>query len=132
MSYSYQPVLTEFDITNNGHAISGNLAGQGYGGITYENAFYDLMNINFHALSEHTFRGMHKPVEIHLVHKKSDSDALLVVAVPVESPTPIGSGGSGLANKQQATFLQRSNRTIAPAVARAVQGEVFGAASSVI
>jgi len=131
LSYSYQIVNQEFEIGNNGHSISGQLAGKGYGGITYENAFYNLMNINFHSLSEHTFRGMHKPLEIHLVHKKSDSDALLVVAVPVESPTPIGSGGSGLANKGK--FLQmRSNRTEDPAVARAVHGEVFGAASSVI
>merc|ERR1719265_1908355 len=125
LSYSYQEVKTEFDLSNNGHAISGNLAGQGYGGITYENAFYNLMNINFHALSEHTFRGMHKPAEIHLVHKKSDSDALLVVAIPVESPTPIGGVGGGMANKP--AFLQRSNRSAAPVVARAVQGEVFGA-----
>jgi len=122
MSYSYQTVLTEFDITNNGHAISGNLAGQGYGGITYENAFYNLMNINFHALSEHTFRGMHKPLEIHLVHKRSDSDALLVVAIPVESPTPIGGPGGGLANKPQ--FLQRSNRSLARQPV--AHGEVFG------
>lgn len=129
LSYSYQEVKSEFDIGNNGHSISGQLAGKGYGGITYDNAFYNLMNINFHSLSEHTFRGMHKPIEIHLVHKRSDSDALLVVAVPVESPTPIGGSGGGLANK---VFLQRSNRTVAPVVAHEVHGEVFGGATSII
>merc|ERR1719321_1176462 len=80
------------------------------------------MNINFHAVSEHTFRGMHKPLEIHLVHKRSDSDALLVVAIPVESPTPIGGPGGGLANKPQ--FLQRSNRSLARQPV--AHGEVFG------
>merc|ERR1719456_980384 len=76
-----------FDIMNNGHALTANLAGQGYGGVTYDNAFYQLMNINLHAQSEHTFRGLHKPVELHMVHKKSDSDALLVVAVPLDAAT---------------------------------------------
>merc|ERR1719316_1394862 len=137
LQYTYQMVKSGFEILNNGHTIAANLAGKGYGGITYENAFYNLMNINFHSLSEHTFRGMHKPLEIHLVHKKSDSDALLVVAVPVESPTPIGGQGGGLANKGPApagAFLQRSNRSFgaAPAPALAVHEETFGAASSVI
>ena len=27
--------------------------------ITYENAWYNLMNINIHAESEHTFKGLH-------------------------------------------------------------------------
>merc|ERR1719321_990224 len=80
------------------------------------------MNINFHALGEHTFRGGHKSLEMHLVHKRSDSDALLVVAIPVESPTPIGGPGGGLANKPQ--FLQRSNRSLARQPV--AQGETFG------
>jgi carbonic anhydrase len=130
LSYQYQTVKGEFDIQSNGHSISASLAGQGYGGVTYENAFWNLMNINFHALSEHTFRGMHKPIEIHLVHKRSDSDALLVVAVPVESPTPIGGVGGGIGNKGGGVFLERSNSS-APVVARAVQGETFGAGSYV-
>jgi carbonic anhydrase len=124
LSYSYGMVKEEFDIGNNGHSISGQLAGKGYGGITYENAFYNLMNINFHAVSEHTFRGMHKPLEIHLVHKKSDSDALLVVAVPVEAPTPIGKEHAGTVSIQNAGgFLQRSNRSWASAPAPAAAGQ---------
>lgn len=104
LSYSYKVVKLEFDIANNGKYLSGNMAGKGVGGVTYDNAHYELMSINFHSLSEHTFRGMHTPVEIQLVHKHPTGDSLVTVAIPVESPTPItGYGG----------FLQRSNRSAA-------------------
>lgn len=86
LSYSYQSIQSSFEVANNGHSISADLMGLGYGGITYENSWYNLMNINFHAVSEHTFMGQHLPLEMHFVHKKYDSDALLVVAVPFNVP----------------------------------------------
>jgi len=89
LSFMYQHVSTSFEIANNGHTYSADVAGMGYGGITYENAWYNLMNINIHAVSEHTFMSQHKPLEIHLVHKKFDSDALLIVAVPLDGSTPM-------------------------------------------
>lgn len=88
LSYMYQKVSSSFELSNNGHTYSADLAGMGYGGITYENTWYNLMNINIHARSEHTFMTMAKPLEIHLVHKRFDSDALLVVAIPVDSANP--------------------------------------------
>ncbi len=90
LSYSYQSIQSSFEVANNGHSISADLMGLGYGGITYENSWYNLMNINFHAVSEHTFMGQHLPLEMHLVHKKYDSDALLVVAVPFNVPGAFG------------------------------------------
>jgi carbonic anhydrase len=86
--YSYQRVATSFEMSNNGHTFSIDLGGMGFGGITYDNAWYNLLNVNVHAVSEHTFDGVHHPVEIHLVHKKYDSDALLIVAIPVTSEKP--------------------------------------------
>jgi hypothetical protein len=42
------------------------------------------MNINAHSLSEHTWAGAQKPLELHLVHKSSVSDEILIVAIPFE------------------------------------------------
>lgn len=87
-SYKYLGASTPFEIANNGHTLFADFAGLGYGGITYDNVWYDLLNINVHAKSEHTVRGRHTPIELHLVHKRYDSDALLIVAIPVNCTSP--------------------------------------------
>lgn len=84
-TYGYQPISSPFQLKNNGHAYSAELAGLGIGGITYENAWYDLLTINVHAESEHTFAGRHTPLELHLVHKRYDGHAVLIVAIPIDS-----------------------------------------------
>jgi len=89
-AYKYNPIVSPFEIMNNGHAFSADFSGEGYGGITYENAWYNLLNINVHSLSEHTCNGEQKPLELHMVHKRSDGEALLIVAVSVESPLLTG------------------------------------------
>lgn len=89
-AYKYEPIVTPFEVMNNGHAFSADLGGLGYGGITYENAWYNLLNINVHSLSEHSWSGLQMPLEIHMVHKRYDGEALLIVAVPVESPLLTG------------------------------------------
>lgn len=86
LSFSYQLVSSSFEFSNNGHTYAASFAGLGYGGITYENGWYNLMNVNVHSPSEHTFQGNHYPLELHMVHKKYDSDALLIVAIPVAGP----------------------------------------------
>jgi len=83
MHYSYQIVKSSFELVNNGHTFTADFSGLGYGGMTYEENWYNLLNINFHSLSEHTFKGIHYPLEMHFVHKKFDSDDLLIVAVPI-------------------------------------------------
>jgi len=84
--YKYNPITTPTELINNGHTFALDLMGLGAGGITHQNAFYNLMNINVHSLSEHAWAGVQQPLELHLVHKRYDSDALLVVAIGVESP----------------------------------------------
>jgi carbonic anhydrase len=83
LQYRYGMVKSSFELMNNGHSLSADFSGLGYGGMVYEENWYNLMNLNIHALSEHTFKGVHYPLELHLVHKKYDSDDLLIVAVPV-------------------------------------------------
>jgi len=99
LAYNYARMSSSFEVANNGHTISIDFAGLGMGGITYEGAWYNLMNINVHAKSEHTFMGIHMPVELHIVHKKFDSGDLLIVAVPLNAATP-------------PVLLQRSNSSV--------------------
>jgi len=107
-SYKYNPIVEPFDLMNNGHAFSADIAGMGYGGITYDNAWYYLMNVNVHSLSEHSWTGLQMPLELHLVHKRYDGDALLVVAIAVESPLLTGAAMLAAATKGHA-FLQLNN-----------------------
>mmetsp|Transcript_45394 Transcript_45394/g.82975 ORF Transcript_45394/g.82975 Transcript_45394/m.82975 type:complete len:491 (-) Transcript_45394:40-1512(-) len=79
--YMYTPLQSQFTIYNNGHTISADLVGLGGGGITMDGSWYNLMNVNVHAASEHTIGGVQKPLELHLVHKRHDNDQLLIVAV---------------------------------------------------
>lgn len=81
LSYSYQVVASGFELANTGHALVADFAGMGYGGVTYENGWYNLLNVALHSASEHTFGGEHYPLEMQLVHKKFDSDAILTVAI---------------------------------------------------
>lgn len=86
--YKYKPVDEPFDVMNNGHTLSADFAGMGYGGLTYNGAWHELMNINVHAVSEHAWAGVKKPLELHLVHKHYSSPALLIVAIAMESAKP--------------------------------------------
>jgi carbonic anhydrase len=90
LSYNYQLVSSGFEIANSGHSIVADFSGLGYGGVTYENSWYNLLNVNLHAESEHTFSGVHKPMEVHMVHKRYDGDALLILAVLVDAMPPVG------------------------------------------
>lgn len=94
--FSYQRIGDPYVLSNNGHTLSMSLRNQGYGGLNYEDAWHDLMYVNVHAMSEHTFQGVHHPVEVHLVHKRYDSDALIIVAIPVTSAAPPPAGGNPL------------------------------------
>jgi len=86
MTFRYSPITEPFELQNNGRTYSAALSGNGYGGIAHEDAWYDVMNVNVHAVSEHTIAGQHAPAELHIVHKRFDGDALLVVAVALASP----------------------------------------------
>lgn len=71
-SYASSPV----DIINNGHTVQFNL--QGDNSISIGDKKYDLLQFHYHALSEHTINGAHSPIEVHFVHKHSDTDFAVV------------------------------------------------------
>lgn len=112
-AFKYSTVKAPFEFQNNGHTLSADFAGQGYGGVYYENAWYNLMNVNLHAQSEHTWDGKPKPVEIHMVHKRYDSGALLVIAVGVEA----GAGAAAAPGPAAASMLQLKANLSGPAPA---------------
>jgi len=121
-TYKYNPIIEPFEVMNNGHAYSADLAGMGYGGIMYNDAFYNLLNINVHSLSEHAWNGVQQPLELHLVHKRYDNEQLLIVNIAVESPMLTGpalaartqaagrAGGSALVQSNASSYLRASGK----------------------
>ncbi len=72
----FQYVKTSTEIVNNGHTIQFNVS---QGSKIFTNGKeYQLLQFHFHALSEHTVNGNHFPVEVHYVHKNSDSDYAVI------------------------------------------------------
>ncbi len=67
---------TDVDIINNGHTVQFNVNGNNT--LSIEGKDYHLLQFHFHALSEHTVNGDHYPLEVHFVHKHSDSDLLVM------------------------------------------------------
>jgi|Transcript_85781 carbonic anhydrase len=109
-TYMYHPIMSPIEVMNTGHTFAIDLSGMGYGGIVYDNAWYNLMNVNAHSLSEHTWGGARKPVELHLVHKRYDSDALLIIAIPFEGnvqvPVLLQSNVSSASHLRKSTHAQ--------------------------
>ncbi len=69
------------DGINNGHTIQINYAGGDT--LTMGGQAYGLVQYHFHNPSEHTVKGRHFPMEMHMVHK-SASGRLAVVGVLIE------------------------------------------------
>lgn len=66
---------------NNGHSVEATAA-EG-NSITVDGTTSALLQMHFHAKSEHTINGKYSPVEVHFVHK-SDDGALTVIGVMLE------------------------------------------------
>lgn len=69
------------DIANNGHTVT--VAYDDGDQLVLAGQTYTLVQYHFHAPSEHTFGGVHFPLELHLVHR-AGSGALAVVGVMLE------------------------------------------------
>lgn len=67
-------------ITNNGHTVQIDAGGAG-GHAMLNGVRYELLQYHFHHASEHSFRGVHAPLEVHLVHRAADGGLLVVGAL---------------------------------------------------
>ncbi len=77
LEFHYRQTLN--NIVNNGHTIQVDIAAGSH--IVYNGIRYDLLQFHFHSPSEHTIGGEAAPMEIHFVHRDSNSGALAVVGV---------------------------------------------------
>lgn len=69
------------EIVDNGHTVQANV--QAGNTTRFGNRRFELLQVHFHASSEHTFLGRHFPVEAHFVHQSPEGD-LLVLGVMIE------------------------------------------------
>ena len=63
---------SKVNIVNNGHTIQFNVTGDHH--VNLNGKDYKLLQFHYHSLSEHTIDGKHFPIEVHFVHKHSDTD----------------------------------------------------------
>ena len=76
------------DIVNNGHTVQFNI--EGNHSTTIGKKKYKLLQFHYHAKSEHTIDGKHFPLEVHFVHKYSDTDyAVIGVMFKPGKPDPL-------------------------------------------
>lgn len=72
IKYSTSPT----HIFNNGHTVQFGVTGDNHLLIGDKN--YELAQFHFHAESEHTVNGNHYPIEVHFVHRHSDTDFAVI------------------------------------------------------
>jgi carbonic anhydrase len=66
--YQTSPV----DIVNNGHTVQFNIQGDNTANLNGK--YYKLLQFHYHSLSEHEIDHKHFPLEVHFVHKNTDTD----------------------------------------------------------
>jgi len=124
--FDYETV-DEFLYQNNGHSIAMDVGGKGIGGIVYDMAlpssagYYNLLNVNFHTQSEHTFGGKRLPLEVHFTHKLAGGSSLLIVAVPIVEGAP----GLLSAFADAPTPFNRDMRRNSPDLNKFLQGGTY-------
>jgi len=84
--FQYQAIDKAFPLSNFGHRLSADLRGEGYGGVTYNDQWFEIMSVDFHVQAEHTFMGEQLPIELNVIHKNVDSEHLLMVSIVFEIP----------------------------------------------
>jgi len=74
LTFNYQP--TAVNILNNGHTIQVNYdVGSS---LEVDGTTYNLLQLHFHATSEHTVGGKYSDMEMHLVHQSADGGYAVV------------------------------------------------------
>lgn len=78
--YSPKTILTK--VRNNGHTIQFDF--DRGDSICSADSHYDLVQIHFHAPSEHTVNGVRYPIEIHLVHQNEEREYTVLAIFGIE------------------------------------------------
>mmetsp|Transcript_93451 Transcript_93451/g.145911 ORF Transcript_93451/g.145911 Transcript_93451/m.145911 type:complete len:539 (+) Transcript_93451:104-1720(+) len=106
--FRYDRVEKPLTIQNNGRSIATDLKGHGLGSLVLDDIAFDVLSVNFHVWSEHTFNGARKPLELHVVHRDPNTNHVVVVAVAFDtSPSMTESEMSLLQKKSTRHFLSR-------------------------
>jgi carbonic anhydrase len=109
-AFNYVPLEVDVELKNDGVTIGldlSHLSEEEVGGIRFDNGFHKLERVDFHARSEHTFKGRHLPLEVQLTHKMPQGKSKIIVSVLVDADIPEEeAGGAGAA----ALLLQERER----------------------
>lgn len=114
--FQYQVIDKGFPLSNSGHKLSADLRGEGYGGVTYNDQWFEIVSVDFHVQAEHTLMGEHLPIELNIVHKNVDSEQLLIVGVLFEYPNATK---SALLEAHAPFLAKRSEGSMPPSVGQA-------------
>jgi len=79
IAYGANPV----SIADNGHTVQATVTG-GDNGITVDGTDFTLLQMHFHAPSEHTIDGQFAPAEVHFVHKSQAGELAVIGVMLVE------------------------------------------------
>lgn len=114
--FQYQVIDKGFPLSNFGHRLSADLRGEGYGGVTYNDQWFEIVSVDFHVQAEHTLMGEHLPIELNIVHKNVDSEQLLTVGILFEIPNATQ---SALLEAHAPFLAKRSEGSVPPSAGQA-------------
>lgn len=81
IAYTVEYDAVPLTIVNNGHTVQFNV--ENGGRLSANGVDYPLVQVHFHAPSEHVVKGEHYPLEAHFVHRSADG-VLAVLGVFIE------------------------------------------------
>lgn len=109
--YQYQKVASPFKVRNNGHTYVMDVQERGYGGVYYENSYWPLLSLELKSFSEHTFKGVHYPLELQMMHQRLGSGAKLIISVPISAAmVPMSFLQTNASDWQKASALTQLKR----------------------
>lgn len=73
---------SKVNIINNSHTVQFNVDGENK--VNLNGKDYQLLQFHYHTVSEHTIDGKYFPIEVHFVHKHSDTDFAVLGIMFVE------------------------------------------------
>lgn len=120
--YRYHKVQSPVEMYATTTSLVVELNGQGVGGLTLDGGYYNLMNIHFKVEAEHPISGVRLPAEVHLTHKHAVTDEVLIVAIPITSPSnqqlDVAAPPTNVSNSSNAThaFLAKQPVEVVPSV----------------